>query len=176
MPITLHKNLTYRGMRKRITGYTAQLANVEAIGATPEEAKANVEPLIAQACTFAFARIVTLRGHVSFVGADRGRWYYTAPRDFSQEKDNSGMLACTIDGADSAEAAMIDARYHLAQNVWNGTAEDGETLAAFIADSKSAATFLDWVAWQLRYSAHRAAGMTDVQAHSAACDRIPVPA
>jgi len=176
MNVQIRKHTRYHGMAKRIAGYSAHLNDVQTeMLPTAQEAKDALAPLVEQACRFAFPQIVTLRGSVCFVSADRGNWYYTAPRDFSQEKDNDGYLACTIDGYATVEAATVAARFHLAQNLWDGI-EDGEALAAFVGDKQEAATLLDWVAWQKRYKANRASGMTDVQAHTAACDRLPVPA
>lgn len=182
MNVQIKKHITYRGMAKRVTGYSARLGDVETgTLPTPQEAKDVLVPLVERACYFAFPRTVTIRSHTSFVGCDRGQWYYTAPRDFSQEQDGVRPQPSTIDGHSSAEEATVAALHHVAQNVWDGTAEDGEYLASFLPehayDSYGQRAFRSWVEWQLRYKAFRASGLSDSQSHTAASDyRQPVPA
>ncbi len=64
------------------------------------------------------------------------------------------------------EDAIANARYHMAQNAWDGN--NTEACLAFVTDKNRKTDLHYWIEWQLRYRSWRGIGKTDVEAHALA--------
>lgn len=154
-----------KNARGRITGYEAGFGPIVAQGATPQEAQENCE----RAVRSALDRLER--------GADVARWRDRVWAVFPTVEGWSYWIETGCDGRGqparvgaTREDATDQALHHLAQNLWEHSADDATFTQGL--PSAVAAQLSDWIGFQRLYVAHRSNGKTDVEAHRLACERV----
>ena len=154
---------THKTVRGRVTGYTAYYRDLETYPAraTKPEALADLVQLIDARCSDESARVkvVCLRGHVGiFTYGLKG---YVDSRHIHPGSNSPSLCS----GLGTLEEAENSFRHHVAQLTW-----DGQLGPCDILPESLQREFRSWCEFQLRYKIAVKKGMTDVEAHSWACN------
>lgn len=146
---------------------TIQYFGMEGTGRTLTEAKQDAGRRIEKAVTGSYLPFVqSYRGQSVLVWRELERWQFRLLTDYETGAVRDGFVYGCGAGQDTFDDVVKAAKYALAQTTWQP--EDGDFPPDFLKSEDIRREFKSWAAWQLRYRAHRANGMSDVDAHRAA--------
>jgi hypothetical protein len=139
-------------------GYSANIGEVSAGGASPSEATEACERAVMAALERLDCGPVlsSWRGHTYVVFPTTGGWGYWV--------DTS---SCRNYVGGDRESAKHSALHHLAQNLWTADVSDSDFV--FTLPPSVASEISRWIRFQRSYAALRAEGKSDVEAHRLAC-------
>jgi hypothetical protein len=147
--------------------------NLTGHGRNKTAAKADLEEQINWLLEQHGAAVEVRFGHVIIVTANpaAAACEYTIiwPDDLYHHGKTKAATVC-VGNIDRAEAIQA-ARSHVAQAVWNPYCNDNQFLGHTGLDDRRSRDLADWIGWQRRYQAFKAAGKTDQEAFDLASGR-----
>jgi hypothetical protein len=165
---TAKKQVTYRVGEETYSADTLTQAK--------EKAKEHAEYLLSGNWS---PRFLSWRGHDIIMWRGRYGWEYRIvyPDQRAEGKCYSegslGFLwgnGFNEEDGKSEEKAWARACHHLAQVTWeHADGADDSSFPAWVTDEKERESLVGWAKFQVQYTALRAEGYTDTQAHAMAC-------
>lgn len=149
-----------KNIRGRIVGFEAKIGPVEALGDTAKEAS--------ESCERAVDAALTRLSRGTIIRNWRGKLYVVTPTVDGWAYWIDGFTSdYRVMGTATQEVCENAALHHLGQALWSlDVASDEDFFVGLPASVRE--ELIRWARWQRSYAEHRAAGMTDVQAHQAA--------
>jgi hypothetical protein len=136
-------------------------------GATKSAAKADLDAKIGWILANPGVTMECRYGLLIVIAAQPGGYQSSlvVPADMQHGRQKQ---CCTFHGERDYRDVLQSSRYHAAQVAWSPESDDSDLVAQSGLDAGKARDLQDWIAWQRRYLAAVAAGMTPNEAHHAA--------
>lgn len=148
--------------RGRTRGYYAQIGPVVVEGASKQDAAAR--------CVSAAESALKRLDRGTLIGRFHGALYVVSPTEEGSYWIEGYALDHRVSGTHpDRESAQDAALHHLAQNLWTHEIGDAESFLVGLPP-KVATEIRGWIRFQREYRAARDRGLTDHEAHRAACE------
>lgn len=153
-------------MARRQKYHTAHRGCLQGQGGTVKEAKADLDKQVDWACHYHPLHVETYFGRTIIIAPCAYGYSVMTIEPGGSDKVHSFRQFV---GREPIEKEIKRQRLHVAQLEWSLYADDAQHLLEANLDNKGTMELAEWIKFQRLYTAHKAAGATDAQAHERAC-------